>query len=70
MANGIRVNLYFPVALLEKVDKRAKELNMTRSAFMTMSVSRQLENDELIKNIPQMLETFNSAIAESKRVNK
>lgn len=66
----MRVNYICPDDLLAKIDERAKQLSMTRTAYINMAVSRQLENEEMIKNLPAMLDTFNRAIEESQRINK
>ena len=66
----MRINYLCPDELLKKIDARAKELSMSRSAFMNMCLARQLEQEEFMKTIPSMLDTFNRAIDESKRVHK
>lgn len=66
----MRINYNCPDELLKKIDTRARELSMTRSAYMNMAIARQLESEEFIKNVPSMLDTFNRAIEESKRVNQ
>ena len=66
----MRINYVCPDELLKKIDARAKELSMTRSSYMNMAIARQLEQEEFMKNIPSILNTFNSAIEESKRINK
>ena len=66
----MRVNYICPDDLLAKVDERAKQLSMTRTAYINMAVSRQLEYEDMIKNLPAMIDTFNNAIAESKRIHK
>lgn len=66
----MRINYNCPDELLAKVDARAKELNMNRSAFMNFALSRQLESDEFSKNIPLMMSTFNRMIDESEKIRK
>jgi len=66
----MRINYNCPDDLLIKLDARAKELSMTRSAYMNYAISRQLETDAIMQQFPNMVETFNRAIEESKRVNK
>lgn len=64
----MRINLSIPDELLKRVDESAKKLNMNRSAFVSMSITRQLESEQIINNLPSMLETFNNAIEESKQL--
>lgn len=66
----MRINYNCPDELLAKIDTRAKELSMNRSAYMNMAIARQLESEELMKNLPRLIATVDSAVEESKRVNK
>ena len=66
----MRLNYNCPDELVAKIDARAKELAMNRSAYMNMALARQLESEELMKNLPRLISTFDNAIEESKRVNK
>lgn len=68
--NATRVNMYIPNAILSKVDARCDELCLSRSAYVVMALNRQLEADEMGKNLPELLSVFNRAIEESKRINK
>lgn len=66
----MRLNYNCPDELVARIDARAKELSMNRSAYMNMALARQLESEELMKNLPRLISTFDNAIEESKRVNK
>lgn len=66
----MRLNYNCPDELVAKIDARAKELAMNRSSYMNMALARQLESEELMKNLPRLISTFDNAIEESKRVNK
>lgn len=65
----MRVNYVCPDELLQKVDAKCKELSITRTAYINMAVTQKLQQDEMLKNMPALIETFNRAIEESKRVN-
>lgn len=69
-SDNVRINIMFPRDLLAKVDERANALNISRSAFVMTALSDKLKADEMLLNLPQMLDTFNKAIEESKRINK
>lgn len=51
-------NINIPPEVLEKTDKRAKQLGISRSAFITMTLSEKLMQNDLIENLPTMLETM------------
>lgn len=50
-----RVNLNFPSDVLAKIDNRSRELGMTRTSFVAMCVTRQLEEEEALKSLPDIL---------------
>lgn len=49
--------------LVQQMDKRAKELYMTRTAFVTMAVQQKLQGDTVIDLLPDMVR----AIADEKK---
>lgn len=61
----MRVNLLMPDDLVAKLDERARYLNISRSAYINMSVSRQLDVDQMSKNLPSLIEALNKAVDES-----
>lgn len=50
----MRVQMIIPDDLLKKVDQRAKALNLTRTAYVVMSLSMKIQQDELTEVLPQM----------------
>lgn len=66
--NGKRVNLYMPFDILEKVDARCEKLCISRSAYVALALSRQLESENIANNLPELLSVFNRAIDESKKL--
>jgi metal-responsive CopG/Arc/MetJ family transcriptional regulator len=54
----MKANVNIPEEVLEKTDKRAKALGISRSAFITMTLSEKLMQSDLMDSIPQMLETI------------
>lgn len=52
-------NVNIPEEVLQKTDKRAKSLGISRSAFITMTLSEKLMQTDLIDNIPKMLDAMN-----------
>lgn len=51
----MRYNVNLSEDLIEKVDKKAASLYMSRSAFISMCLSERLQRDELLEQMPEML---------------
>lgn len=51
-------NVNIPEEVLEKTDKRAKALGISRSAFITMTLSEKLMQNDVIESIPEMLKSI------------
>lgn len=56
----MRINMNMPEELVKKVDERAKELYLSRSAFITMAVSEKLQADDVVKIMPDVLSAINN----------
>lgn len=54
----MKANINIPEDVLEKTDKKAKALGISRSAFITMTLSEKLMQTDLMDSLPQMLETL------------
>ena len=54
----IKINMNLPEDILEKTDKKAKQLGISRTAFITMTLSEKLMQTDLMDSLPQMLETL------------
>lgn len=50
-----RINMLVPDHLLKEIDQRAKELNLTRTAFILSAISQKMQQDEMIRCMPQLL---------------
>lgn len=44
--------------ILEKTDKRASQLGITRTAFITMTISEKLMQSDALESLPEMIETM------------
>lgn len=51
-----RVTMTLPPELVDKIDKRAKQLGLSRSGFISYCVSKQFEFESMMESLPQMLE--------------
>ena len=56
--NKMKANINVPEEVLAKTDKKAKSLGISRSAFITMTLSEKLMQTDLMDSLPQMLETL------------
>lgn len=52
----MRVNINMSEELVQEIDKRAKSLYLSRSAFISMAISQKLQSDDLVKNLPILME--------------
>lgn len=52
----MRVNMLIPDDLLKQIDKKAEELHMSRTAYMISATMRQMQQDELLCNLPNLIE--------------
>lgn len=51
----MKINLIMPDELLSSVDARANALNITRTAYINMACSRQIQQDAMMDALPEML---------------
>jgi len=57
----MKINYSIPDEVLEKVDIRAKQLGISRSAFITMTMSQALMQTDFMSQLPKMLELADKA---------
>ena len=60
-------NVNIPEEVLEKTDKRAKALGISRSAFITMTLSEKLMQTDVIESIPEMLKSIQKLAGNDKQ---
>lgn len=51
----MRVNLNINEDLVAEIDKLAKAFNLSRSAYVSMSLSKHLKQEKLIEALPELL---------------
>lgn len=61
----MRVNLSIPDELVAQIDERCRELCVNRSAYICMSMKRQMEQEKALQSLPDMLATMQRAVDES-----
>lgn len=55
----MRISVNLDENLVEEIDKKAKKLHVSRSAYIALSVSRQMQIDDMTDNLPNIVELFN-----------
>lgn len=48
-----KLNINFPEDLLKKVDERAQQLYITRTAYIIMAVTQKLQSDDVVDALPE-----------------
>ena len=51
----IRINIQITDSLLEKVDEYAENLNLSRSAFVSMAISKYIQQEQLLEMFPEFV---------------
>ncbi|NLZ55008.1 MAG: hypothetical protein GX892_18045 [Thermoanaerobacteraceae bacterium] len=62
-----RVNILVPNDVKEYYQKRAKHLGISMAASMNVALKQQMDQEQLIENIPGMLERIKELEAEIER---
>ena len=58
MSRGVRTraNIQFSDKLLADIDKMAENLNLSRSAFVNMAVSKYMQQEKIMNVLPEFVE--------------
>lgn len=67
---NMRVNINMSEDLVQKIDEKAKALYLSRSAYISMAVSQKLQADELIQNLPVLMQQQQELINKVKSTDK
>lgn len=54
----MKVNVNIPESVLEQTDKRAEKLGISRSSFITMTLSEKLMQTDMLESLPEMINTM------------
>lgn len=60
----MRININVPDDLVKKVDEKAKQMFVSRSAYISMAMSQKVQSDDLLDVLPEMRAKLNQ-LAES-----
>jgi len=51
----MRINISMDEDLVKKVDEAANRMHVSRSAYIAFAVSQKLQADEMLNNMPEVL---------------
>lgn len=60
--NTVTVSVTISRELLKKVDKQAKDLYISRSAYIVTALAQKIQSEELMKKLPKLTESLNKAL--------
>lgn len=63
----MRVNVNLSEELVKKIDKKAKGMYISRSAYIATALSQKLQADEVTEHMPDMIDTLKKALKEQAR---
>lgn len=53
---AVRINITIPEYVLEATDKRAAELGVSRSGFITTALQFKMQYDDMMAQVPMMMQ--------------
>lgn len=65
----MRVNINMDEELVKKVDEVAKKMYVSRSSYIAFAVSQKIQADEVLANMPKMIDAMNEAVQLEKSKN-
>ena len=63
----MRLGINLPDELVEQIDERAKALYISRSAYIATALSKKLQSDKMMDNMPELMQTMKEALRISKQ---
>lgn len=70
MRNIVKINISIDKDLLDKIDKTAESLCISRSGYIAYSCTQNMKADELIQSIPELIGIVSQTRDELKEFNK
>ena len=66
----MRVNINMSEELVSKVDEIAKKMYVSRSAYIAMAVAAKMQQDNVIENIPDILNAMREMKEKMKEISE
>lgn len=54
----MRVNVNIDEKFLPEIDRKAKQFHVSRSAYISMCVSRQIQMDDMTERLPDLVDSI------------
>lgn len=58
----MRINITLDKELIEKIDSEASKKYVSRSAYIAFAVSQKIQSDNMLDNMPELLQALKSAM--------
>lgn len=58
----MRINITLEKELIEKIDAEARKKYVTRSAYIAFVVSQKIQADNMLENMPELMQTIKDAV--------
>lgn len=52
----MKVSLNIPDELLVRIDEQAKSLSLSRSAYVSMTVTKAIQTEKILNSLPKVME--------------
>ena len=65
----MKINITLDKELIEKIDAEASKKYVSRSAYIAFAVSQKIQSDNMLDNMPELMQTIRSAV-ELERANQ
>lgn len=54
----MRISITLPDEVIEKADMLAKEMGLTRSGYISMLISKEAKESQIVKYMPVMMDAY------------
>ena len=65
----MKINITLDKELIEKIDAEASKKYVSRSAYIAFAVSQKIQADNMLDNMPELMQTIRAAV-ELERANQ
>lgn len=63
----MRINITMNEELVKKIDEVASKIYVSRSAYIAFAVSQKIQQDKMLDNMPELMQTMKSAVELEKK---
>lgn len=66
----MRLNITMKENLVKEIDKVAKEMGVSRSAFLAFAAARMVQNDKMVEIMPELVDAVKMIVENDKSNNE